>query len=210
MQKEIQLTDKTLLVDEIWINIKHYDLYYKISNKGRIIALERYATKNGKPFFIKEKELCKNDIKCGYKKFSYVDKGVYKSENLHRLIATHFIPNPENKSTVNHINGIKTDNRVENLEWCTYRENFMHAVDMGLINYIPKDKVRVGARGQAVAKICIQTNCLLAIYRSAAEAVRKNIGYSFGLLINIREKRKYKGFKWCKLSEITNNVNLQF
>lgn len=57
-----------------------------------------------------------------------------KTTYLHRLLAKTFIPNPENKPCVNHINGDGSDNRIENLEWATYKENNDHAKDNGLIN----------------------------------------------------------------------------
>lgn len=70
--------------------------------------------------------------KDGYKKLSIVnDDGVERTVRAHRLVASVFIPNPENKPVVNHKNGIKYDNRVENLEWATIAENTQHSYDNG-------------------------------------------------------------------------------
>lgn len=89
----------------------------------------------------------------GYLVVSLHKEGVRKTHFLHRIIASHFIPNPENKPQVNHINGVRYDNRVENLEWATAKENINHYYEN---HYDPsKDKRTHNRRltSQAVIKI---------------------------------------------------------
>jgi len=105
---------------EEWKDINGYKGVYKISNLGRLKSLH----------FGKERIRIPSPCKCGYFCILLQYKGNIKSYRIHRLVAEYFLPNK--LQTVNHKNGIKTDNRAINLEWCTQSENCKHAYRTGL------------------------------------------------------------------------------
>ena len=111
---------------EKWKIIEEFPKYL-ISNEGRIKIL---STLEDKKVFVKDDGYIATTLGNGKQSYKYV----------HRLVAEAFVKNKHNKPQVNHINGIKGDNRAENLEWVTPSENIRHAIDTGLLKYKKKEE----------------------------------------------------------------------
>lgn len=108
----------------IWKDVEGFEGLYKVSNEGVLISTPRQGTKGGIVKWHK--------TKYGYAQYHlHRDCGLRK-EYVHRLLAKHFIPNPENKPYINHIDGNPLNNSLDNLEWVTQKENVHHAIETGL------------------------------------------------------------------------------
>lgn len=112
--------DKATLIEE-WKDVQFYEGRYQVSNLGRIKSLVN-----------KERILIPQRNAQGYLHVSLCKNGKRNNHMISRLVMRHFIPNPESKPCVNHIDGNKNNNTLKNLEWCTYSENIKHAYRNGL------------------------------------------------------------------------------
>jgi len=162
-----------LLDGEVFIPIKNTNEVYFISNKGRV-----YNThKNG---------LSKvNDNGAGYLTSSISalkHEGISVNRYLHRLVAEHFIPNPEGKKFVNHIDHDKSNNCVDNLEWVTAKENTAHGIANGKINAVKRGKVK---------HLSDKERCIAIVMRK--------------MFYGVNEIAKHLGYPRTTLSSVFNN-----
>lgn len=157
-------------MSELWKPIDGLSGYY-ISNDGRVKA-DSIATKWGE----RNKNYPKRFINTWKSKtgYNYIDISICRNKTrflLHRLVAIYFIPNPENKPHINHIDGNKDNNHYTNLEWCTAKENLKHARDFGLNNSIGVNNKMAKFNNQQIIDIRLSKKTITEIAKEYDAAI---------------------------------------
>jgi hypothetical protein len=117
-------------IGEVWVDIDGYSGYYQVSSTGRVKRLARYVDRHAYGIVHQRfygERIIKPSLSNGYPVVNLCKENKVKHVQVHRIVAESFIPNPQKKEQVNHKNGIRNDNRVENLEWVTNTENQRHS-----------------------------------------------------------------------------------
>lgn len=143
---------------EIWKDIPNFEGLYQVSNQGRVKSLARYVNHGSRQIFVKERILKTRKNKNGYLAVYPCKNGKYKPMDIHRIVGVVFIDNPCGYGDINHKDGNKQNNFVENLEWCTRSSNIKHAYD------------KLGHRHWKRKVICIETG---VEYESSVDAAKK-------------------------------------
>ena len=167
---------------EIWRDIHGYEGKYQVSNYGRIKSL--YTNKL-------KKATIKN---WGYKCVDLYLNGKRENKTIHRLVAMTFIPNPNGYKVINHIDGNKLNNNVNNLEWCTQSYNIKHSYDNNL--HIPTIEKAINSRKRKI--LCHQNNKKYNSIIEAAKDLNLNTGKICEVCKGTRNHTKGYTFEYIK------------
>ena len=178
---------------------------YQVSNLGRVKSLCDWSgNKFVKQYKNREKILKIKPKKQGYCVVTLRHKNKIKYKTVHRLVAETFIPNPNNYPVVNHKDGNKSNNKLENLEWCTYSYNSKHAIKNGL-NKLPPNtrKGKFGKEHNKSKKVYqIKDGKIINVFYGVADASRKTGISKYSIYAVVTHRRNTAGkFKWRYVNE---------
>lgn len=167
-------------------DIKNYEGYYQINENGEVKSVDRTIVKKNGLCTLKGRMLSSNISTNGYKYVILSKNGVSKTSYIHRMVAETFLEEEHDGLEVNHINGIKTDNRLENLEWLDRHTNASLGSKGRTFNH------KYGKNPKAKSIICTTTGEVFGCIKEFAE--RYNINYST-IRLKIRQGvRNFNGY----------------
>ncbi len=171
---------------EIWKDVVGYEGQYQVSDQGRVKSLLWRTPRIMRPWL----------ANTGYACVTLGVRGEKSKLLVHRLVATAFLPNPNSsyRNQINHKNGVRTDNRVVNLEWCSNQENAIHSANV------------LGHETQHVKRpvVCVETG---EKFISVADAARRVGGINQNIVKCCQGKRHtHRGFHWVYECEVNSNV----
>lgn len=178
------------LENEIWVSINGYKDLYEISNKGRVKSLKRKCLAKGNKYRVVNECIIRsfpNKTRANYLYVNLNNNGI-KQFRVHRLVAIHFIPNPNNLEQVNHIDGDKNNNTTENLEWCTGEENMKHSFKIGT------HKIRTGENAPG-AKLTLEDVTQIKERlnkKESGRSIAKDFNISEGMISLIKHNKYWK------------------
>lgn len=177
------------MINENWKDILGYEGVYQVSDCGRVKRIGEYSNQVTRWKSDKILKPCKKDN--GYLVVTLSLSNKLKRKYIHRLVAEAFIPNVENKDTVNHIDLDRTNNNVNNLEWATYKENNVHAIKK---MHERGDNKRNQRDSKAVLQYDLKGN-FIKEYPSIREVYRQTGIYSIEKVCK-GQRRTAGGFIW--------------
>lgn len=196
---------------EYWRPVKDYETIYEVSSNGQVRSLDRYIQKG--PYIIhRNGKLLKLSIGHGYLYVSLAKSGRQQQKFVHVLVAEAFLDKPNGKVEVNHKDGNKLNNCVDNLEWVTHRENIQHSFRLGLHKYPDSTymkqlamKASVASKARSAKPVLCETDGLAFESQHAAD---RFYGYYLGTVNTVLKKSNpvFKGnlFRLLLQSELSN------
>lgn len=184
---------------ERWIDIQGYEGLYQISSHGNVRSLDRSKKANHNNYYIAKGKLLKHSF--NHKNYPevalYNKEGKRRNHRIHKLVATNFLVKGSNQTQINHKDGIKSNNNIDNLEWCTGEENIYHAYETGLYKHGQESHLSLLTEKEVLEIIELRKQGLLQ------KEISQKFNVSVGAIANI-----LSGKSWNRLTRLTERVKI--